>query len=532
MQSFGPGFKLWISLNEKRLLLFIVLINALIKSIPASHLELGNDEVYYWTYALFPDWSHFDHPPMVGFVIQLSTFNLLLDSEFFIRAGAILLSSGSILFLYFLVRRLYSEVAGLFAVILFISSFYFNLIGGLLILPDAPQIFFIIIALYFLLPSITIKDPTRKDSINIILFGIFTGLAFLSKYHSLFLWFGTGLFILFHNRIWLKKPALYLSFLLTLLLMIPVLMWNIQNDFISFTFHGNRVGLFHEPVRMFYFLQFNLGQIFYQNPVSVLIYTVSLVSFFRGIAHETDYNKILLIYLLLPLILIFTFFSLFRNTLPHWSGPAFICLIILSSDYLWNIFCTGKVNVIKPLSAALILFLIVVTAGTIQIKYGLIPLQKNKMDSRPGKNDFTLDMYGWKQSGVKFESFLNGEGMSVEERRNVTLLSDKWYPGAHIDYYISSPLNLNLIVAGSIERIHKYFWINQKRENSLPGRIFYITDSRNYTSPEEFTGYFNDIVPKDTLQITRGKKVVKLLYIYEMGHPLKDLTPEQPHRAP
>ena len=27
--------------------------------------ELGNDEVYYYTYALQPDWNHFDHPPMV-----------------------------------------------------------------------------------------------------------------------------------------------------------------------------------------------------------------------------------------------------------------------------------------------------------------------------------------------------------------------------------------------------------------------------------------------------------------------------------
>ena len=57
----------------------VISINLIIKSIPASMIELGNDEVYYWTYALFPDWSHFDHPPMVGITIQLFTLNLTFD---------------------------------------------------------------------------------------------------------------------------------------------------------------------------------------------------------------------------------------------------------------------------------------------------------------------------------------------------------------------------------------------------------------------------------------------------------------------
>jgi len=41
----------------------------------ACFTELGNDEVYYYTYALQPDWNHFDHPPMVGLLIRLTTIN-------------------------------------------------------------------------------------------------------------------------------------------------------------------------------------------------------------------------------------------------------------------------------------------------------------------------------------------------------------------------------------------------------------------------------------------------------------------------
>lgn len=52
--------------NQYRTRLCILMAaSLLIRALAAGLLELGNDEVYYWTYALFPDWSHFDHPPML-----------------------------------------------------------------------------------------------------------------------------------------------------------------------------------------------------------------------------------------------------------------------------------------------------------------------------------------------------------------------------------------------------------------------------------------------------------------------------------
>jgi hypothetical protein len=45
--------------------LWLIIISAVVKLITASLLELGNDEVYYWTYALQPDWNHF-RPPAHG----------------------------------------------------------------------------------------------------------------------------------------------------------------------------------------------------------------------------------------------------------------------------------------------------------------------------------------------------------------------------------------------------------------------------------------------------------------------------------
>ena len=75
--------------NINKYLVFLLGVSALIRAVFAAVLEFGNDEVYYWTYALYPDWSHFDHPPMVGWFIQLFSCNLLFTSEFFLRLSSV-----------------------------------------------------------------------------------------------------------------------------------------------------------------------------------------------------------------------------------------------------------------------------------------------------------------------------------------------------------------------------------------------------------------------------------------------------------
>ncbi len=503
--------------NEVTVLIIILIGNIILKIIPAAFLELGNDEVYYLTYALFPDWSHFDHPPMVGLLIQLFTLNMKLNNEIFIRAGALILSSASIVLVFSLVKRLYSLTAAYIAVTLFVTSFYLNIISGLFIIPDTPQIFFVVVALYFLLPSITIKEPDKNDKLNIFFFGIFTGFAFLSKYHSLFLWLGAGLYILIHNRIWLKKGALYWSMLATLCLMLPVLYWNFRNGFISFTFHGGRVGLLNSPLDHVSFLRFNAGEFFYQNPISFCIYIILVFKLLRNIRSRISQVNIILLYLGIPLIIVFTLLSLFRNTLPHWSGPAFICLLIMSSGLLASEYEQNRRRVINLLSGGMILFIVVLVAGMLQIQYGFFSMGKDKDPARLGKYDFTLDMYGWKDSGNQFANFLEKEGIGKEERTNLVIISDNWFPGAHIDHYIASPLEIKLLVPGSIDHSHKYFWINKIRKINCLNRIFYLTDSRNFRDPGIFSGYFSRIIPRDTLKIKRKNKVVKYLYIYEMS---------------
>ena len=505
-----------LKVTEKQFLLLIIFINLIIKALPAAIIELGNDEVYYWTYALFPDWSHFDHPPMVGLTIQLFTLNLTIQTEFFVRLGSLILSSVNIILLFQLVKRIYSVEAAYISSLLFTASIYFNIICGLFIMPDTPQIFFIMLALYYGIPAITANNHTKGDSLKIILFGLFTGLAFLSKYHALFLWFGFGLYILFHDRRWLKRPSLYVSIFVTLLVMIPVIYWNINNNFISFTFHESRIGLFNSQIRLQSFLPFIFGQFIYQNPVLSIIYILTLFSIYKKGRDRLSACDKLLLYLSLPLILIFTLSSLFNDTFPHWTGPAFIGLIILSSGWLNEKLTANRNKVINSLLGANALVIIAIVIGIAQINYGLLLAPMKGQDPKElGTNDVTLDMFGWHQAGIQFQQFLKKEGVKQKDHDKVKIITNNWFPAAHIDFYMAHPLNIDMFVSGTLGETHKYYWINKKRKINTGEKIFYITSSQFFKDPAISAGKYDRFVPSDTLKIKRNGKIVKNLFIYE-----------------
>jgi 4-amino-4-deoxy-L-arabinose transferase-like glycosyltransferase len=154
----------------KKQLYWLVAFATLVRLFLASQLELGNDEVYYWTYALYPDLSHFDHPPMVGFLAQLFTLNLFLTDDFFLRLGSIVLGACSTWVIYCIGKKVKNELAGLYAAILFSSSIYCSIISGFSLIPDAPQVFFWLLCLNWsieILPQESITSSHRKKMLGI-----------------------------------------------------------------------------------------------------------------------------------------------------------------------------------------------------------------------------------------------------------------------------------------------------------------------------------------------------------------------------
>ena len=257
------------------LLLFIAFV---IKAIAACSLELGNDGVYYIAYALYPAISHFDHPPMVGFLIQLTTLNFIYSSEFFVRLGPLLLSTGSVYIVYLLGKDFKNERTGLIAAYLATASIYVTVICGVLIQPDSPMVFFSLLSFYFFSKFIPFS-PDKARQFYIWLAFIFFGLAIYSKIQSVYLGLGVLLYILLFNRIWFKKIIMYLGALIPIVFLGLIFYWNYQHDFITYTYQGDRISLFSFNIKPLYFLREFGGEIAYYNPINFVLIILALFTF-------------------------------------------------------------------------------------------------------------------------------------------------------------------------------------------------------------------------------------------------------------
>lgn len=492
----------------------LLVLSAVIRGFVAGFIELGNDEVYYWTYAKFPALSHFDHPPMVGLVIQFFTFNLFFDSEFFLRLGSVIIGTLSTGMMFLIGSKIKNPLTGLYAALLFTSSFYGFILSGTFILPDSPQVFFWLLTVYCLLQSIPEQDVTRSGRNWVFFAGMTVGLALLSKYHSLFLIGGAFLYLLFYNRKWFLVKETYGAFLLAILCFLPVVFWNIDNDYISFTFHENRVGFTSSGIQPQYFLTEVVGQVFYNNPVNVFIIILALAALAgKGNFLNASYRRLIL-WLSVPLILVFLAFSLFRSTLPHWTGPGYLGLILIAAAYLSE---PGRhrsrLRIIPiPVAIALAFVMTVVVVGTGQIRYGWIPLQRWKMD------DVSLDMYGWRQLGEKFATVSKWDEDHYLIDQGSPLVTFRWFPAANFDYYVARNIGRKVYAFGELERIHKYYWINRERGNLKQGSdAYYIALSDDYEDPVALYGKMYEMIhPSDTIFILRGSDTVRRAFIYRL----------------
>ena len=122
--------------NINKSLLILLSLSFFVRAVLAMIVEFGNDEVYYWTYAMYPDWSHFDHPPMVGWIIQIFSCNLLFDSEFFLRLSSIVFMTVNTYLVFLIGKQVKNEQTGFYAALLYTASIYAFVITGIFILPD------------------------------------------------------------------------------------------------------------------------------------------------------------------------------------------------------------------------------------------------------------------------------------------------------------------------------------------------------------------------------------------------------------
>ena len=192
---------------------------------------LANGEAYYYVWSRFPSWSYYDHPPLVAWMVWLTT--RFSDAEVWIRVGPVLCSTAFAVLVYRLAERLFSARAAFVAVaivtllpVYFVSSYALN--------PEAP-----LAPLWVLFLLILEGMRENDEGWRPIAAGFVAGAAFMAKYSGLLL-LGVALAYVVASpraRRWLRRPSLYTGPLVALLVVTPVIAWNQARGWPSLALH-------------------------------------------------------------------------------------------------------------------------------------------------------------------------------------------------------------------------------------------------------------------------------------------------------
>lgn len=381
-----------------------------------GYLDLHSEEAQYWAWSQQMDWSYYSKPPMVAICNYISE-GILGHSELAVRINAIIFGFLTALVTYKFTYALYKDTLKSFVASLLVYVMPFFLGASLFFSTDAPLLFFFLWAMYQGWMAIA----TNKWK-HWLWLAVALGLGYLSKYTMLLFVPCFALFLLIKDKKQLKNPRLYQTFGISLLFFLPVLIWNFQNDFISFRHVFNLSKTAQSapyPIsnRLLKELEYIGGQLAIISPLFLIMYYKAI--------RKYKFGKEAL-YVLLPALTAFLIFLGITWTRRsganvNWTMYAYVGLPVLLANYIIDS---------KKLKTAAILYGI--TVGLL-----LLATNMNVMDSLglgkffPPKIDPSKKLIGWQKAAAEVE---------VLEK---TLDTDKYFVFANT-YHITSELRFYL----------------------------------------------------------------------------------------
>lgn len=295
-------------------------IATLARLLLASLFPLTADESYYWLWSKHLSLSYVDHPPMialVNYMMTMGTENLLM-----IRLGAVIITLLVSILIYFLAKEIFNEKIAFWSAVLFQILPHFVVVW-LTQFVELPLALFWVVSLWLLA-----RIRRAQNSKLWYLLAITLGLGYLSKYTMFFFWPCLAIFLLLspEDRVWLSRKELYLCLFLSLIFFLPVMIWNGQHGWVSFTFHGGKATAEAWGKNV---LPFIADQLVHFTPF--LIFALFNVSKY---ALRKNAGSRLLFSFSSPLLLLFLLLSLKIKIWAHWPSIGYIAAIPLTVAYL------------------------------------------------------------------------------------------------------------------------------------------------------------------------------------------------------
>jgi len=311
--------------------LVVLSVHFLIFYIINQFLNPHPDMLDHWVWSRFLSLSYYEHPPMIAWLIRGITM-VGGQSETVLEIGSQLINLAILTLIYTCTFFLYGRNAALVTLLILCSMPYFTL-GSIFLHITQPFLIFWILSLFLL-----IRYHSKPDKKWLLLIGIVAGFGALSKYIMLLFYVGLFMHLLFYRKIRreILNPWLYCAGILSIIIFIPVILWNSQNDWISFRWQlekGTTGSDFGENT-----LAFTIGHLILFSPIWALLGSVSIWWLRDRLKDGKQAESVITVLSMFPL-LFFTLMSLKgKISDPHWANLAYIGIAIIIGNELLHQF--------------------------------------------------------------------------------------------------------------------------------------------------------------------------------------------------
>ncbi len=296
-----------------------------------TQAPIHGDEAQYWTWAKDLDFGYYSKPPMIGWVIALSTA-IFGDGAFGVRALSPLLQGGTALIVMMIGSHAFNARVGA------LSGLTYALLPGVswaatLISTDTPLLFFIALSTLFYLRGQAAYT------------GLGLGLGFLSKYAMSYWLIGAALDQAFRKNRW-PLSHIVLAFALGLLVLTPNIIWNAGQDFVTVAHLGDNANLDAERGGFEGLIEFWGSQFGVFGPLTLLALIGALVS------PSTWCNPTArsLALLTLPPLIVVTAQAILSRANANWAVAAFVPAVPLMVNWVCSL---PKLRFVLPASFTL-----------------------------------------------------------------------------------------------------------------------------------------------------------------------------------
>jgi 4-amino-4-deoxy-L-arabinose transferase-like glycosyltransferase len=473
--------------------------------IQCGPLDLSPDEAHYWEWSRRLDLSYYSKGPMIAYLIRFGTI-LFGNTVLGVRFMAVIFSALSSVFLYLLGKGLYDERVGTSSAILLQIIPLFSVFGVLFTI-DSPFIFLWILSLFLFREVVDGQFRTLdfRSYTCWLLLGISVGLGLLTKYTMAFFYPCAFLFLLLSKeyRRLLLTPAPYMSFIVSLLVFSPVIIWNAGHSWVTLKHTAGQAHVAEGlRISLVSFLEFFGSQLFVVTPLLFVLMANSLWKL------RNEREGSFLYWFSIPVIGFFLLKSIQAKVQANWAMPGYLTgIIAFSVLYVRNFSSvqTGK----KILIAATILVALFIT----------VVAHYSSAVSIPAEIDPASRLKGWKELGKEVTTVY--DQMSV--KKPVFLFSDRYQISSELAFYVKGHPVTYCVNLG--RRMNQYdLWPGF---NSLLhyDAIFVRTD--NGRVPQRIADAFQKVEKKAFTAYTKKHAEIRVYSIF-LCYDFKGLKREKP----